>query len=95
MSDPNINYTVRKLILAQVENVVVDIDSLFKYYAQDITPDLMIVLEEILKSNKHRVLADNILQIKHPLSINDGSGTSINIIFGAAVFHRESGCVIT
>jgi hypothetical protein len=49
-------FTVRKWLLDCIIKTENEIDSLFKYYARDISVDLMLSLEDILKSHYHATL---------------------------------------
>lgn len=61
-------FTVREWIITRLEFVEHDIDCIFKYYSFFVTPDLMFVLEKILKSPMHKNFARSILQSPGDLS---------------------------
>lgn len=46
-------FTVKEWMYKIIKDVEMEIDQLYKYYAVDISPNLMDVLEKILKSNNH------------------------------------------
>lgn len=52
----NVNFTVREWIIKCISDTEKDIDSLFKYYAADISISLMEVLEAIPRSTYHCVM---------------------------------------
>lgn len=61
-------FMVKEWIITRVEFVEHDIDCIFKYYSFFVTPDLMFILEKILKSSMHKNFARNILQSPGDLS---------------------------
>lgn len=61
------NFTVRDYIKKNTYDVKNEIDNLYKYYAVNISADLMIILEKILKSSYHTV-AESIVNL--PVEIN-------------------------
>ena len=64
-------YTVKEWIINRVEFVEDGIDKLFKYYAPYINPELMTILESILKSYMHTGLARSLLQLPTSLSFEE------------------------
>ena len=64
----NAYFTVKEWILSRKEFIEHEIDCIFKYYSQFITPELMEVLEDILESSMHKHLAGVILQSSNNIS---------------------------
>ena len=69
----NAYFTVKEWILSRKEFIEHEIDCIFKYYSQFITPELMEVLEDILESSMHKHLAGVILQSSNNISF-EGCG---------------------
>ena len=55
-------FTVKEWIINRLEFIEHEIDCIFKYYSLFITPELMLVLEKILKSSIHTHLARVLFQ---------------------------------
>ena len=62
ITDENNHYTVKEWILSRVEFVESETDKLLKYYAPYIDTELMVALEDILKSAMHQHMARYSLQ---------------------------------
>lgn len=58
----NSYFTVKEWILSRKEFIEHEIDCIFKYYSQFVTPELMMVLESILNSAMHKHFAGLIIQ---------------------------------
>lgn len=56
-------FTVQEWILTRTKEVEDEIDKLFQYYAQYITPELTRVLDKIIKSSMHQTLVKTYFQI--------------------------------
>ena len=69
--DESSYYTVKEWITTRLEFVEYEIDCIFKYYSFFITPELMQVLEKILKSRMHKNFARNILQSPDNISFRE------------------------
>ena len=54
--DNFVYYTVRKWLSESITKTEIGIDSLFKYYASDISVDLMLSLEDVLNSTYHSIM---------------------------------------
>ena len=75
--DENAHFTVKEWIISRVEIIESDIDKVFKYYAIYIDAELMITLEEILKSAMHQNMARCFLQMPNGISFECTNDDSI------------------
>jgi hypothetical protein len=64
----NSHFTVKEWIINRLEFIEHEIDCIFKYYSLFVTPELMQVLEEILKSMMHTHIARITLQCPDNIS---------------------------
>ena len=55
-------FTVREWIDSRVQFVNIEIDKMLKYYSPYINSELMMIMEEILKSSMHNVMFNIILK---------------------------------
>ena len=69
--DDTSRFTVKEWILTRLEFIEHEIDCIFKYYSFFITPELMQVLEKILKSRMHNNFARNLLQSPDNISFKE------------------------
>ena len=69
--DESSYYTVKEWVITRLEFIEHEIDCIFKYYSFFITPELMRVLEKILKSMMHKNFARNLLQSPDNISFKE------------------------
>lgn len=61
--DENAHFTVKEWIISRVDFVESETDKLLKYYAPYIDTELMVTLEDILKSAMHQNMVRSLLQL--------------------------------
>lgn len=64
----NCHFTVKEWMSSRMEFIEHDIDKLYTYYATYISPELMIVLENILKSPMHQNMGRSLFKLPQKIS---------------------------
>ena len=71
--DENAHFTVKEWIISRVAFVESEADKLLKYYAPYVDAELMVAVEDILKSSMHQNMAWSLLQLPNGITFESSN----------------------